>query len=94
MRSPAGWGDFPCVECGTEVNGLSPGDRCPACARRHRRAADQVGRKVALGATLLYGAWVLIARPSSPTWLVAMGAPVTYMGLRILVGRLVMEYRR
>lgn len=94
MRSPVGWGEFPCVECGTEVDGLSPGDRCPTCSRRLRRATDRVGRTVALGATLIYGAWVLIARPSSPTWLVALGAPVTYLGLRVLVGHLLMELRR
>jgi hypothetical protein len=56
--------------------------------------ADALGRKVAIVATIAYGAWVLIAEPSSPTWLVAMGAPVTYLSLRVIVGRLAMELRQ
>jgi hypothetical protein len=94
MRSPVAWGELPCAECGTYVTGITPGDRCRECTGRRRRVADALGRKVAIVATIAYGAWVLIAEPSSPTWLVAMGAPVTYLSLRVIVGRLAMELRQ
>lgn len=94
MRSPVAWGELPCAECGNYVTGITPGDRCRACTGRRRRAADALGRKVAIGATIAYGAWVLVAQPSSPAWLVAMGAPVTYLSLRVIVGRLAMELRQ
>lgn len=94
MRSPVGWGELPCVECGAYSSDVAPGDRCRACTARRRRAGDALGRKVAIAATILYGAWVWVARPTSPTWLVAMGAPVTYLALRVIVGRLAMEFRQ
>lgn len=94
MRSPVGWGELPCAECGAYVTGITPGDRCRDCTARRRRAADRLGRLVGLGGTVAYAAWVLIARPTSPTWLVAMGAPVTYLALRVITGRLAMELRQ
>ncbi len=94
MRSPGAWGELPCAECGTYVEGITPGDRCRACTGRRRRAADTWARTIALTATAGYGAWALLAHPASPAWLVAVGAPVTYLTLRVLVGRLAMELRQ
>ena len=89
--SPDGWGEFPCVRCGKRVDGLRPGDRCTACRWEREERASQVGRKAALLAVVLYGVWALVARPASPVWLVAMGAPATYLFVRLLVSRIAVE---
>lgn len=85
------WGEFPCVQCGKRVDGLRPGDRCPTCRWEREERASTVGRRAALAALVLYGVWALVARPASPVWLVAMGAPATYLFVRLLVARIAVE---
>jgi hypothetical protein len=85
------WGEFPCVECGKRVDGLRPGDRCPDCRWRREERASVVGRRAALVAVVCYGVWAIVARPASPVWLVAMGAPATYLFVRLLAARIAVE---
>jgi hypothetical protein len=40
---------------------------------------------------VLYGAWVVVSRPTAPTILVALGAPVTYLVVRFVSGRIIQE---
>jgi hypothetical protein len=91
QQSPGVWGEFPCVECGKRVDGLRPGDRCPNCRWEREERASAIGRRAALLAVVGYGVWALVARPASPVWLVAMGAPATYLFVRLLVARIAVE---
>jgi hypothetical protein len=90
-QSPGVLGEFPCIQCGTRVDGLRPGDRCPTCRWEREERASKVGRRAALLAVVLYGVWALVARPASPVWLVAMGVPATYLFVRLLVSRIAVE---
>jgi hypothetical protein len=90
-QSPGVLGEFPCIQCGTRVDGLRPGDRCPTCRWEREERASKLGRRAALLAVVLYGVWALVARPASPVWLVAMGVPATYLFVRLLVSRIAVE---
>ena len=90
-QSPGVWGEFPCIECGKRVDGLRPSDRCPNCRWAREERASAMGRRAALVAVILYGVWAIVARPASPVWLVAMGAPATYLFVRLLVSRIAVE---
>jgi hypothetical protein len=79
------------VECGKRVDGLRPGDRCPDCRWRREERASIIGRRASLAGVILYGVWAIVARPASPVWLVAMGAPATYLFVRVLVFRIAVE---
>lgn len=93
MPSPAGWREVPCVECGEFVPDIDFGERCPPCFARRKTRATRVARQVALGATLLMGAWTLWTLPSSPVgrWYAALGVPVTYVLVRKIAVRFAME---
>jgi hypothetical protein len=91
QQSPGVWGEFPCVQCGKRVDGLPTGDRCPSCRWEREERASILGRRAALVAVVGYGVWALVARPASPVWLVAMGAPATYLFVRLLVARIAVE---
>lgn len=89
--SPDGWGEFPCIECGKRAAGVPPGERCPECRWKREARAIRIARGLSLVAVLGYAAWVLLARPGAPAWLVAGGAPVMYLVVRFTAGRLAME---
>lgn len=89
--SPGAWGEFPCIECGTRVAGLPPGERCPDCRWAREGRASRIARRLSLLAVVLYGAWVVVSRPTAPTILVALGAPVTYLVVRFVSGRITQE---
>lgn len=93
MPSPTGWREVPCVECGTFVPGIDFGERCPKCLTRRRRRASLIARRSALVATALVGAWVLARPPASPLGQLysAMAIPITYLLVRLIVGRFAME---
>lgn len=91
LPSRGEWGEFPCVECGKRIAGLRPGDRCPECRWRIEERGSLVARRVALLAVACYGVWALVARPASPAWLVAAGAPVTYLVVRLVAYRIAVE---
>jgi len=40
---------------------------------------------------VLYAAWVIVTRPQAPVLLVALGAPVTYLVVRFVSGRIIQE---
>ena len=66
--------------------------RSPDCNWARQEKGSLVGRKAALLGVVAYGAWVMVARPASPVWLVAAGAPITYVMVRFFVSRIVQEF--
>jgi hypothetical protein len=93
MPSPAGWHEVPCVECGKHAQGIDFGDRCRDCQKRRQKRASRLGRHAALIATAMTGAWVLLDLPASTMarFYAATAVPVTYLLVRMIVGRLAME---
>lgn len=93
MPSPVGWRDVPCIECGTRVAGIDFAERCPACQGKRERRARTIGRRAALAATVLVGAWTLWQLPASPVgrWYAAIGIPATYALVRLVAGRFALE---
>ena len=65
MPSPAGWRDVPCAQCGTRVDGIALGDRCPACQRLRGQRANRLARRISLGATALLAVWLLVSRATA-----------------------------
>ena len=94
MPSPAGWHEVPCVECGRSAPGIDFGERCRGCQGRRQKRASNLGRRSALVATAAVGAWVLMDLPASSTgrFYAAIAVPVTYLLVRMIVGRLAMEF--
>jgi len=93
MPSPTGWREVPCVECGTFVEGIDFGERCPACLKRRQHRAALVARRVALLATALAAAWVMTHVPTSPMgrWYAVLAIPITYLLVRLIAVRIAME---
>lgn len=94
MPSPTGWREVPCVECGTFVPGIDFGDRCRECHGRRKRRASRIARRSALLSTAVVGAWVLWRLPTSPLGQLysTMAIPITYLLVRVIVGRFAMEF--
>ena len=93
MRSPTGWREVPCVECGEFVPDIDFGERCPPCFARRQAKADRIGRIASLVSTLLVVAWTLLTLPTSPTgrWYAALSVPLTYVLVRKIAGPIAME---
>lgn len=93
MPSPPGWREVPCVECGKFVAGIDFGERCPSCHTRRRARAYRIARIAALVATLLTAAWITFRPLASPTgrWAGIIAVPITYLLVRLVVGRIAME---
>ena len=75
------------------VAGIDFAERCPACQGKRERRARTIGRRTALAATVLVGAWTLWQLPASPVgrWYAAIGIPATYALVRLVAGRFALE---
>lgn len=93
MRSPGGWPEVPCAECGTRVAGLGWGELCPECRRARARRARRLASRAALGATALMGLYVALRVPAEPLarLYAVIAVIVTYLIVYRIVIRIAME---
>lgn len=96
MRSPAGWREVPCAECGTFVEGIEFGERCAACDRRRRRRAERIASRVGIAAALLMALWTLWQAPHArgSRWLAGAAIAATFLLVRFIAKRIAMEAMR
>lgn len=64
--SPGGFSHL-CAKCEQMTPGIPVGGLCPACERRVRRRAAQIGRWVAIGTTVPLALYVTVRLPGDPT---------------------------
>lgn len=93
MRSPAGWREVPCIECGRFVEGINFAERCPECRERRERRAQRIASRCATVATVVMAAWTLwrLPRTSLARWYAGVGIGATYLLVRVIVRRIAME---
>ncbi|MEP6572635.1 MAG: hypothetical protein ABJD11_08060 [Gemmatimonadota bacterium] len=93
MRSPSGWAEIPCAQCGTRVSGIDWGELCPACRQIRLQRARRLSLRISLPATLLLGLYVIFRMPPTPLARIygALAVVITYVVLRRIVTRVAME---
>jgi DNA-directed RNA polymerase subunit RPC12/RpoP len=94
MPSPAGWREVPCVECGRFVEGIDFGERCDECFARRLARARRVARRAAAivaGLVVIWNLWHLPAATLG-RWYAAIAVPITYLLVRVIAGRIAMEF--
>lgn len=84
-----------CPRCGREVE-LPFGALCAACVREIERRARRLGRRVALGTTLVLGLYIVWRMPPDPTARLvgATAVVIWYVVTRLIVVRVAREFLR
>ena len=85
--------EVPCARCGRRVAGLPWGETCAACRCERSRRSGRLANRIALGATVLMGAYVAGTMPAEPMARLygAIAVVATYIIVRRVAGRIILE---